>query len=84
MKSGNEAMLDPELLQQYAIVDREGDFEKALQNGAGKVPASGLLSVKSNRPKKEKPETHKESSSKNKRKDVGHKDRSKFNKKKKS
>lgn len=84
MKAGNEAMLDPELLQQYAIVDREGDFEKALQNGAGKVPASGLLSVKSNRPKKEKPETHKESSSKNKRKDAGHKDRSKFNKKKKS
>lgn len=84
MKAGNEAMLDPELLQQYAIVDREGDFEKALQTGAGKVPASGLLSVKSNRPKKEKPETHLESSRKNKRKGDGHKDRSKFSKKNKS
>lgn len=84
MKAGNEAMLDPELLQQYAIVDREGDFEKALQTGAGKVPASGLLSVKSNRPRKEKPETHLESSRKNKRKGDGHKDRSKFSKKNKS
>ncbi|KAH7686431.1 tRNA(Met) cytidine acetyltransferase protein [Dioscorea alata] len=84
MKAGNEVILDPELLQQYAIVDREGDFEKALQSGAGKVPASGLLSVKSNRPKKEKPETNEESSRKNKRKGDGHKDRSKFSKKNKS
>ncbi|KAJ0971387.1 hypothetical protein J5N97_019346 [Dioscorea zingiberensis] len=87
MKAGNEAMLDPELLQQYAIEDKEGDFEKALQNGAEKVPSSGLLSVKSNRPsskKEKKPESHKESFNKNKRKGGGDKERSKFHKKKRS
>ncbi|KAI0493619.1 hypothetical protein KFK09_023740 [Dendrobium nobile] len=53
MKADNEGILKPELLQRYAIVDRESDFEKALQSGAGKVPSSGLVSVKSSKLKME-------------------------------
>ncbi|KAH0452600.1 hypothetical protein IEQ34_019899 [Dendrobium chrysotoxum] len=53
MKADNEGILKPELLQRYAIVDRESDFEKALQSGAGKVPFSGLVSVKSSKLKME-------------------------------
>lgn len=53
MKSKTEGLLDPELLQQYAIVDKEADFEKALQNG-GKMSSSGVISVKSSRSKMEK------------------------------
>lgn len=48
MKAENEVVLDPEYLQQYAIADEEGEFEKALENGT-KVSSSGILSVKSNR-----------------------------------
>ncbi|KAL4195527.1 hypothetical protein AMTRI_Chr05g73770 [Amborella trichopoda] len=44
-----DGMLKPELLQQYAIVDREADFEDALLKGERKISSSGLLSVKSNR-----------------------------------
>lgn len=47
MKTDKEGILKPELLQKYAIVDRESDFEKALQSGAGKVSSSGIISVKS-------------------------------------
>ena len=54
-----EGLLDPDFLQQYAIADREADFEKALQNGGGKVPSSGLVSVKSSRTKMEKHEKQK-------------------------
>ncbi|XP_059624435.1 RNA cytidine acetyltransferase 1-like [Cornus florida] len=53
MKAKMDGLLDPELLQQYAIVGSEVDFENALQNG-GKVPSGGLVSVKSNRTKVEK------------------------------
>ncbi|KAL0907551.1 hypothetical protein M5K25_021966 [Dendrobium thyrsiflorum] len=53
MKADNEGILKPELLQRYAIVERESDFEKALQSGAGKVPSSGLVSVKSSKLKME-------------------------------
>ncbi|KAG5534138.1 hypothetical protein RHGRI_022320 [Rhododendron griersonianum] len=56
-----ESSLNPELLQQYAIADREADFEKALQNGGGKVPSGGLISVKTNRNKAEKLGKQKES-----------------------
>ncbi|CAN4106440.1 unnamed protein product [Withania somnifera] len=55
-----EALLDRELFQQFAIVDREADFENALQNGGGKISSSGLVSIKSNKSKLEKrskPET---------------------------
>ncbi|KAG1346399.1 putative RNA cytidine acetyltransferase 1 [Cocos nucifera] len=82
MKAGNEGILDPEHLQQYAIADREGDFEKALQNGRGKLSASGLLSVKSNKVKMEKQGKYNEmSKGKRKGKDG---DRLRSNKKKKS
>ncbi|XP_058179454.1 RNA cytidine acetyltransferase 1 [Rhododendron vialii] len=56
-----ESSLNPELLQQYAIADREADFEKALRNGGGKVPSGGLISVKTNRNKAEKLGKQKES-----------------------
>ncbi|XP_010911901.1 RNA cytidine acetyltransferase 1 isoform X1 [Elaeis guineensis] len=82
MKAGNEGILDPEHLQQYAIVDKEGDFEKALQNGGGKLSASGLLSVKSNKVKMEKQGKYNEmTKGKRKGKDG---DRLRSNKKKKS
>lgn len=48
-KVDNVGSLNPELLQKYAIIDREGDFEKALPNAAGKAPPSGLVSLKSSR-----------------------------------
>ncbi|XP_010249467.1 PREDICTED: RNA cytidine acetyltransferase 2-like [Nelumbo nucifera] len=51
MKAETEDLLNPEFLQQYAIVDREDDFENALQNGAGKISSSGLISVKSSKNK---------------------------------
>ena len=60
MKSKMEDSLNPELLQQYAIVDRDADFENALQNG-GKVPSGGLVSVKSSINKIEKLGNQKES-----------------------
>lgn len=53
MKTKMEGMLNPELLQQYAIVDREGDFENALRSG-GKITSGGLISVKSSKTKVEK------------------------------
>ncbi|KAF2284280.1 hypothetical protein GH714_020215 [Hevea brasiliensis] len=56
MKTKMEGMLNPELLQQYAIVDREGDFENALKNG-GKITSGGLISVKSSRTRVEKMES---------------------------
>ena len=55
-----EDSLNPELLQQYAIVDRDADFENALQNG-GKVPSGALVSVKSSINKIEKLGNQKES-----------------------
>ncbi|KAF5727673.1 hypothetical protein HS088_TW22G01369 [Tripterygium wilfordii] len=59
MKPTTEGLLNPEFLQQYAIVDRDADFENALQNG-GKIPSGGLVSVKSNRKKQDKHEKQKE------------------------
>ncbi|OWM91385.1 hypothetical protein CDL15_Pgr017303 [Punica granatum] len=54
MRAQTEGLLNPELLQQYAIVGRESDLEKALQNGAGRIPSGGLVSVKSSREMSEK------------------------------
>lgn len=53
MNAKMDGLLDPDLLQGYAIVDREADFENALQNG-GKVLPGGVISVKSNRNKTDK------------------------------
>ncbi|KAM3359813.1 RNA cytidine acetyltransferase 1 [Capsicum galapagoense] len=55
-----EGLLDPEQFQQFAIVDREADFENALQNGGGKISSSGVVSIKSYKSKldkRSKPET---------------------------
>lgn len=51
MNAKMDGLLNPELLQQYAIVDREANLEEALQNSGGKVLSGGLISVKSNRDK---------------------------------
>ncbi|KAK9272602.1 hypothetical protein L1049_002976 [Liquidambar formosana] len=83
MKAKMEGLLNPEFLQHYAIADREADFENALQNGGGKIPSGGLISVKSSRNKMEKRGKQKESHKSGKKRskdDHG----SKSNKKKKS
>uniref|UniRef100_A0A5B7B8X6 RNA cytidine acetyltransferase n=1 Tax=Davidia involucrata TaxID=16924 RepID=A0A5B7B8X6_DAVIN len=61
MKAKMDGLLNPEFLQQYAILDREADFENALQNGGGKIPSGGLVSVKSSGNKVEKHVKQKES-----------------------
>lgn len=61
MKSKVEGMLDADLLQQYAIVDKDGDFDKALQNGGGKAVSGSVISVKSSKTKVDKPSRQKES-----------------------
>lgn len=83
MKTKMEGLLNPELLQQYAIVDKNADLEKALQSGGGKIAAGGVISVKSSKSKIDKPAKHKEShqSGKKRNKDVSG---SKSNKKRKS
>ncbi|CAK9137393.1 unnamed protein product [Ilex paraguariensis] len=60
MQAKMDGLLDPELLQQYAIADKEVDFENALQNG-GKISSGGLISLKSSRSGLEKHEKQKES-----------------------
>ncbi|KAF8403600.1 hypothetical protein HHK36_011704 [Tetracentron sinense] len=67
MNAETQALLNPEFLQQYAITDREADFENALKNGGVKIPASGLISVKSSRKKMDKRGKGKESHMSNKR-----------------
>ncbi|XP_075516380.1 RNA cytidine acetyltransferase 1-like [Primulina tabacum] len=54
MKAKADDMLNPDHLQRYAIVDKEVDFENALQNGGGKALSGGLFSVKSSESKIEK------------------------------
>ena len=46
MNESLEDTLNPEQLQQCAILGREADFEEALRNGDGKISKSGLISVK--------------------------------------
>lgn len=82
MKAKTEGLLDPDFLQQYAIADRDADLEKALQNGGGKLPSSGLLSVKSSGAKMEKHGKQKDLRSGGKRSKDHHS--SKSNKKRKS
>lgn len=62
MKAKSEGLLDPELFQQFAIVDREAEFGNALQNGGGKIVPGSVISVESKKFKLEKhsePETEK-------------------------
>lgn len=86
MNSQRDGALNPDLLQQYAIVDKEADFENALQNGSGKVLSGGLISVKSDKTKVEKQgkkiENQKNEKSEKKRNKHDHS--SKSNKKRKS
>lgn len=81
MKMKNEGSLDVGMLQQYAIVDGEVDFDGALPSG-GKIPSGGFVSVKSNKTKAEKQvkKKEKEQSSRKRSKDDGFKS----NKKKKA
>lgn len=84
MKAKMDGMLNPELLQQYAIADREADFEKALQNGGGKIASGGLISVKSGKKKVEKHGKQKEGHNSGKKRDKEDGGSSKSNKKRKS
>ncbi|XP_065874113.1 RNA cytidine acetyltransferase 1 [Euphorbia lathyris] len=67
MRAKMDGMLDPELLQQYAIVDKEGEIDKALKNG-GNITAGSVISVKSSRSKAEKHERKESHKSGKKRK----------------
>ncbi|XP_071734621.1 RNA cytidine acetyltransferase 1-like [Rutidosis leptorrhynchoides] len=53
-KAQSEGLMNPEFLQRYAIADKDADFESALQNGSGKIPSGGVISVKSSKRKAEK------------------------------
>lgn len=69
MKAKMEGLLDDEFLQQYAIADKDAEFEKALQNGSGKIPSGGLISVKSSKTKPEKQKDSEKKSGKKRGKD---------------
>lgn len=71
MKTKTEGLLNPDFLRQYAIVDKEEDFENALQNGSGKISSGGLISVKSSRTKVEKHKKHDSGNSGKKRSKEG-------------
>lgn len=83
MKMKMEGLLNPELLQQYAIVDKDAGLEKGLQNGGAKITAGSVVSVKSSKSKIDKPAKHTDSgqSGKKRNKDASG---SKSNKKRKS
>ncbi|TYH38446.1 hypothetical protein ES332_D12G110300v1 [Gossypium tomentosum] len=49
MKGKSDGVLNPQLLQQFAIEGREGELEDALENGGEKVLSGGVISVKSSR-----------------------------------
>ncbi|XP_034220704.1 RNA cytidine acetyltransferase 2 isoform X2 [Prunus dulcis] len=83
MRSNTDG-LNPELLQQYAIGDRDAELENALQNGGVKLPAGGVVSVKSSRNKMEEKGKRKSShNSGEKWRKHEHGSNSKSNKKKK-
>ena len=50
-----ERFLNPEFLQQHAIVGREEELENALQEHGGKINPGGVISVK---PRGVKPDKH--------------------------
>ncbi|PIN13145.1 putative P-loop ATPase fused to an acetyltransferase [Handroanthus impetiginosus] len=84
MKLKSDSELDPDLLQQYAIVDREAEFEIALQNGSGKVAPGSLITIKSSQTKIEKREKQAENQKSEKKRRNKHDHSSKSNKKRKS
>ncbi|KAJ6918921.1 hypothetical protein NC651_013009 [Populus alba x Populus x berolinensis] len=49
MKSKMEGFLNPEFLQQHAIVGREEELENALQEDGGKINPGGVICVKTQR-----------------------------------
>ncbi|XP_006663862.1 RNA cytidine acetyltransferase 1-like [Oryza brachyantha] len=57
-RATDEANVDPKFLQRYAIDADDDEIQKALNNG--KISASGVISVKSNKTKAEKQEKRKE------------------------
>ena len=83
VRSNRDESLDPKLLQQYAIGDRDADFENALQNGDVNLPAGGLVSVKSSRNRTDKGKERESHKSGEKRRKNEHGSSSKSNKKKK-
>lgn len=68
MKTKMDGLLNPEFLQQYAIADKDAEFEKALQNGGGRLPTGSVISVKSSKTKVDKPVKQKESNQSGKKK----------------
>lgn len=44
MKTKMDGLLNTELLQQCAIVDKDAELKKASQNGGAKTAATGVLS----------------------------------------
>ncbi|KAJ7945318.1 RNA cytidine acetyltransferase [Quillaja saponaria] len=84
MKSKTEGLLDSEFLQQYAILDREVDFENALQNASGKIPTGELISVKSCRNNMANPTTRRKEYHKNDKRRSKDEQGSRSNKRKKS
>ncbi|KAI3748538.1 hypothetical protein L6452_11677 [Arctium lappa] len=69
MKAKSDSLLNLDFLQRYAIADKDVDFESALQNGSGKIPSGGVVSVKSSKTKAEKYGKPKEKSDKKRSKD---------------
>ncbi|XP_027368437.1 RNA cytidine acetyltransferase 1-like [Abrus precatorius] len=49
MKSKQEAVFAPEMLQQYAIQDGESGLKNIIENNGGKIPTGGLISVRSSK-----------------------------------
>ncbi|KAL3613465.1 hypothetical protein CASFOL_042728 [Castilleja foliolosa] len=82
MKSKLQGSLNPDLLQQYAIADKEDGFKSALQNGGGKAISGSIISVKSNKTKAEK-HTKQSENEKSDKKRSKHDHSSKSNKKRK-
>lgn len=54
MKSKGDGGLNPDLLQQYAIVDKDADFQNVLPKVAGKLRSGDLISIKSEKKKIDK------------------------------
>nr|GEX49555.1 cullin-3A isoform X2 [Tanacetum cinerariifolium] len=53
-KATSDGLLNLDILQKYAIADKDVDFESALQNGSGKLACGGIISVKSSKTEAEK------------------------------
>lgn len=51
MKSKGDDGLNPDLLQQYAIIDKNADFQNVLPKVARKLRSGDLVSIKSRKKK---------------------------------